>query len=120
MKENIKLSIVIPTYNEEKDIVEALESLNDQLRQHNLSGFVMNESQTKGLFCSDMMGGLGKSDIYICDIEWQEDKSLKLSNPYGIGEVANTLMSDFDPCFITDDIIAFATEGHVGFGGSDI
>jgi len=97
-----------------------LESLNDQLWQHNLSGFVMNESQTKGLFCSDMMGGLGKSDIYICDIEWQEDKSLKLSNPYGIGEVANTLMSDFDPCFITDDIIAFATEGHVGFGGSDI
>ena len=97
-----------------------LESLNDQLWQHNLSGFVMNESQTKGLFCSDMMGGLGKSDIYICDIEWKEDKSMKISNPYGIGETANTLMSDFDPCFITDDIIAFATEGHVGFGGSDI
>jgi outer membrane protein OmpA-like peptidoglycan-associated protein len=97
-----------------------LESLNDQLWQHNLSGFVMNESQTKGLFCSDMMGGLGRSDIYICDIEWTEDQSPKIVNPYGIGEVANTLMSDFDPCFISDNVIAFVTEGHVGYGGSDI
>ena len=97
-----------------------LESLNDQLWQHNLSGFVMNESQTKGLFCSDMMGGLGRSDVYLCDIEWTKDKSPKIVNPYGIGEVANTLMSDFDPCFITDNVIAFVTEGHVGYGGSDI
>ncbi len=97
-----------------------MEPMNDQLWQHNLSGFVMNESQTKGLFCSDMMGGLGKSDIYICDIEWMKDNAPKIVNPYGIGEVANTLMSDFDPCFITDDIIAFSTEGHVGYGGSDI
>jgi outer membrane protein OmpA-like peptidoglycan-associated protein len=107
-------------YKDPKQGKFTLESLNDQLWQHNLSGFVMNESQTKGLFCSDMMGGLGRSDIYLCDIEWSEDYAPKIINPYGIGEVANTLMSDFDPCFITDDIIAFATEGHVGYGGSDI
>lgn len=107
-------------YNDPKVGKYTLEPMNDQLWQHNLSGFVMNESQTKGLFCSDMMGGLGKSDIYICDIEWSEEQAPKIVNPYGIGEAANTLMSDFDPCFITDDIIAFATEGHVGYGGSDI
>ncbi len=107
-------------YNDPKVGKYTLEPMNEQLWQHNLSGFVMNESQTKGLFCSDMMGGLGKSDIYVCDIEWSDEKAPKMVNPYGIGEAANTLMSDFDPCFITDDIIAFATEGHVGYGGNDI
>ena len=107
-------------YKDPKQGKFTLVSMNDQLWQHNLSGFVMNESQTKGLFCSDMMGGLGKSDIYLCDIEWAEDQSPKIVNPYGIGEVANTLMSDFDPCFISDNVIAFVTEGHVGYGGSDI
>ena len=87
-------------YKDPKQGKFTLVSMNDQLWQHNLSGFVMNESQTKGLFCSDMMGGLWKSDIYLCDIEWAEDQSPKIVNPYGIGEVANTLMSDFDQCFI--------------------
>ncbi len=107
-------------YKDPKQGKFTLEPLNDQLWQHNLSGFVMNQSQTKGMYCSDMMGGLGKSDIYMCDIEWNEENHPKLVNAYAMGEVVNTLFSDFDPCFITDDIIAFATEGHVGYGGSDI
>lgn len=97
-----------------------LETLNDQLWQHNLSGFVMNASQTKGLYCSDMLGGVGRADIYICDIEWNEDHEPKIVNSYSLGEVVNTILSESDPYFINDDIIAFSTEGHVGFGGSDL
>lgn len=96
-----------------------MESLSDQLWQHNTSGFVMNESQNKGIYCSDMMGGLGKADLYVCDIEWTGLKP-KLTNYYNLGEAVNTTMSESDPCFVTDNIVAFSTEGHVGYGGRDI
>lgn len=98
----------------------SLQTLNDQLWQHNLSGFVMNASQTKGLYCSDMVGGVGRADIYVCDIEWNEEKEPKITNSASIGEVVNTLLSESDPYFINDEIVTFSTEGHVGFGGSDI
>lgn len=98
----------------------SLQTLNDQLWQHNLSGFVMNASQTKGLYCSDMVGGVGRADIYVCDIEWNEEKEPKIINSASIGEVVNTLLSESDPYFINDEIVTFSTEGHVGFGGSDI
>jgi len=98
----------------------SLKSLHFDKWNSNLAGFVMNESQTKGLFCSDMAGGFGKSDIYVCDIVWGEDQTPQLSNYYNLGEQVNTLLSDIDPVFITDDIIAFSTEGHVGWGGNDI
>lgn len=98
----------------------SLQTLNDQLWQHNLSGFVMNASQTKGLYCSDMVGGVGRADIYVCDIEWSEEKEPKIINSASIGEVVNTLLSESDPYFINDEIVTFSTEGHVGFGGSDI
>lgn len=97
-----------------------LETLNDQLWQHNLSGFVMNASQTKGLYTSDMLGGVGRADIYLCDIEWNTQNEPKIANSYSLGEVVNTILSESDPYFINDEVIAFSTEGHVGFGGSDI
>lgn len=97
-----------------------LESLNEFKWQQNMSSLVMNASETKGLYCSDMMGGMGKSDIYICDIEKDKDGLAKIVNSMSIGEVANTLLPEFDPVFINDNLIAFASEGHVGYGGSDI
>ncbi len=107
-------------YKDEKVGKYTLQVLNDQLWQHNLSGFVMNASQTRGLYCSDMVGGVGRADIYVCDIEWNEDNEPKIVNSASIGEVVNTLLSESDPYFINDEIIAFSTEGHVGYGGSDI
>lgn len=97
-----------------------LKSLHFDKWNSNLAGFVMNQSQTKGLFYSDMMGGFGKSDIYMCDIVWSDDHSPTLSNYYNLGDQVNTILSDFDAVFITDEIIAFSTEGHIGWGGSDI
>lgn len=107
-------------YKDEKVGKYTLQTLNDQLWQHNLSGFVMNASQTRGLYCSDMLGGVGRADLYICDIEWNEENEPKIVNSASIGEVVNTMLSESDPYFINDDIIAFSTEGHVGYGGSDI
>lgn len=97
-----------------------LKSLHFDKLNSNLAGFVMNQSQTKGLFYCDMVGGFGKSDIYMCDIVWSDDKSPTLSNYFNLGDQVNTILSDIDPVFITDEIIAFSTEGHIGWGGSDI
>jgi len=98
----------------------SLKSLHFDKLNSNLAGFVMNQSQTKGLFSSDMMGGFGKSDIYMCDIVWTDDHTPTLSNYFNLGDQVNTILSDFDPVFITDEIVAFSTEGHIGWGGSDI
>ncbi|MCL9981206.1 MAG: OmpA family protein [Bacteroidia bacterium] len=97
-----------------------LKSLHFDKWNSNLAGFVMNQSQTKGLFYCDMVGGFGKSDIYMCDIVWSDDKSPTLINYFNLGGQVNTILSDIDPVFITDEIIAFSTEGHIGWGGSDI
>lgn len=97
-----------------------LKSLHFDKWNSNLAGFVMNQNQTKGLFYSDVAGGFGKSDIYMCDIVWSNDRTPTLSNYFNLGDQINTLLSDIDPVFITDEIIAFSTEGHVGWGGSDI
>jgi hypothetical protein len=97
-----------------------MEAMNENLWLHNMSGFVMSPSQGRGLFCSDMEGGFGKSDIYLCEVAWNEKNEPKLINYQNIGEEANTIISEMDPCFITEDIIAFSTEGHVGFGSNDI
>jgi hypothetical protein len=97
-----------------------LKSLHFDKWNSNLAGFVMNQNQTKGLFYSDLAGGFGKSDIYMCDIVWSNDRTPTLSNYFNLGDQINTLLSDIDPVFITDEIISFSTEGHIGWGGSDV
>ena len=86
----------------------------------NYSSFVMNESQTRALYCSDMDGGFGSADIYIADIVWNEKGKPVITNPYNLGDVVNTLLPDNDPYFVTDDIMVFSSEGHIGIGGQDI
>ena len=97
-----------------------LESMNKFKWQYNMSSLVMNNSENKGLYCSDALGGFGKSDVYVCNIEKDQEGMAKITNSINLGETANTLLPEFDPVFLNDNLIAFASEGHVGFGGSDI
>lgn len=87
---------------------------------YNVSSFVMNESRTKALFCSDMPGTLGKSDIWICDVAFDKTGRISLTNMGNLGPKVNSILSDTDPFFINDEIIAFSSEGRVGFGGFDL
>ncbi len=87
---------------------------------YNVSSFVLNESRTKGLFCSDMPGSLGKSDVWICDIAFDKSGKMSITNIGNLGPKVNTILSESDPVFINDEIIAFASEGRVGFGGYDL
>ncbi|HZX61986.1 MAG TPA: OmpA family protein [Bacteroidales bacterium] len=66
-------------------------------------------------FVSDMKGGLGGTDIYVCT---REDG--KWSNPTNLGAVINTFGNEMFP-FIADSLdLYFASDGHPGFGGLDI
>lgn len=87
---------------------------------HNVSSFVLNPSRTKGLFCSDMTGTLGKSDIWSCDVTINKEDEIEVSNPTNLGPKVNTILTEADPTFVTDDIIAFASDGRLGFGGFDL
>lgn len=69
----------------------------------------------KLFFASDMPGGYGKADIYVCDI--YEDGTY--SKPMNLGPNINTIVDDFFPYF-KDDVLYFSSGGHVGFGGLDM
>ena len=96
------------------------EGLGLEQYSYNVSSFALNESRTKGLFCSDQSGTLGKSDIWICDVSFNNDGEMIVSNQMNLGPKVNTILTDADPTFITDEIIAFSSEGRLGFGGFDI
>ncbi len=87
--------------------------------EFNASGLVISPDKQHAMFVSDMLGTLGKSDILYGDLIW-ENNIPKIENYTLISGSVNTILSDFDPCFITDNIVAFASEGHIGMGGSDI
>jgi len=69
----------------------------------------------KLFFASDMPGGYGKADIYVCNI--YEDGTY--SAPMNLGPGINTIADDFFPYF-KDNILYFSSGGHVGFGGLDM
>ena len=96
------------------------EGLGLEQYSYNVSSFVLNESRNKGLFCSDQPGALGKSDIWICDVSFNKDGEIIVSNQTNLGPKVNTILTEADPTFVTDDIIAFSSEGRLGFGGFDI
>lgn len=68
------------------------------------------------LFSSDMPGGYGGYDIYIS--EWNEDLQ-RWGDPINLGAEVNTEGDEISPS-IYKDLLIFASNGHVGFGGYDI
>lgn len=66
-------------------------------------------------FASDMPGGYGGSDLYVCQIA--EDGTI--GPPKNLGPEINTAGNDMFPSF-TNGMLYFASDGHFGWGGLDI
>ncbi|MCW3082897.1 MAG: hypothetical protein JWP12_263 [Bacteroidetes bacterium] len=66
-------------------------------------------------FTSDMPGGMGGMDIYVCKKNGEE-----WGAPQNLGPEVNTAADEVFPCIRKDGTLYFASEGHGGFGGLDI
>ena len=76
---------------------------------------VLNNSQTRLYFSSDMPGGHGGMDLYYCDL-----MNGKWSEPVNLGNNINTQGNEVFPYIKTDSIVYFASDYHPGYGGLDI
>lgn len=66
-------------------------------------------------FASDMPGGIGGTDIYVCFFNgatWTEPKN--------VGRPINTERNEKNPYIDKDGVLYFASKGHIGLGGLDI
>jgi len=66
-------------------------------------------------FISDMEGGYGGTDLYLCRREgsgW--------SHPVNLGSVINTFGNEMFPFVAQTGDLYFASDGHPGFGGLDL
>jgi outer membrane protein OmpA-like peptidoglycan-associated protein len=66
-------------------------------------------------FVSDMPGGFGGTDIYVCKKEgdgW--------GKPQNLGAEVNTPGSEVFPYIRKDGMLYFSSDGHSGFGGLDV
>lgn len=88
---------------------------------YSVSDVAFSPSGNSAVFCSNMEGGSGKADIFLAEVS-RDKKSGKLTlvNPVNLGAKVNTMLSDANPIFVTEQIIAFASNGHIGYGGKDI
>ncbi|HLF32627.1 MAG TPA: carboxypeptidase regulatory-like domain-containing protein [Cyclobacteriaceae bacterium] len=66
-------------------------------------------------FSSDMPGGIGESDIYVC--YWEGSKWGK---PVNLGPDVNTEGDELFPFISGDSTLFFSSDGLGGFGGMDI
>lgn len=67
------------------------------------------------VFASDMPGGMGGSDLYIC-----KDQGGRWSEPVNLGAGVNTDQNECFPFIATDGALFFASNGHPGLGGLDV
>lgn len=78
---------------------------------------VLNEAEDKLYFISDMLGGYGKTDIYVVDI--LSDSTY--SAPRNLGPNVNTQGKEMFPFVDTKNILYFSSDGYIdGNGGLDI
>ncbi|MBL7888551.1 MAG: PD40 domain-containing protein [Bacteroidia bacterium] len=66
-------------------------------------------------FASDMPGGFGGMDIYVCKKEGDD-----WGAPKNLGDEVNTEATEVFPYVRKDGKLYFSSDGHAGFGGLDI
>ena len=76
----------------------------------------LNKDDTKLYFVSDRLGSIGKTDIFVVDIN--EDGTY--SEPKNLGDKINTEKREMFPFISGDNILYFSSNGHPGYGGLDV
>ena len=68
------------------------------------------------IFSSDMPGGMGGDDLYIC---FKIDSN-RWSKPMNLGKAINTRMDEISPFLNENGALFFSSNGHIGYGGFDV
>ena len=76
----------------------------------------LNADETKLYFVSDREGGLGKTDIYVVDV----NKDGTYSEPRNLGPKINTEEREMFPFMSDDNILYYSSTGHAGYGNLDV
>ncbi|MBI2280880.1 MAG: OmpA family protein [Bacteroidetes bacterium] len=74
----------------------------------------LSDDGTRLFFASDMPGGYGKMDIYMCKLEGNE-----WGTPINLGKEVNTEENEVFPYF-RKDVLYYSSEGLSGYGGLDV
>jgi tetratricopeptide (TPR) repeat protein len=75
----------------------------------------LSKDGRKFYFSSNMEGGYGGMDIYVC-----ENKNGFLSTPENLGPLINTPGNELFPFIANDGRLYFSSDGHQGLGGLDL
>ncbi len=75
----------------------------------------ISDDGTKLFFASDMPGGQGGMDIYVC-----EKNGENWGPPKNLGTKVNTAGEEVFPYIRKDGVLYFSSDGHSGFGGLDV
>ncbi|HON53627.1 MAG TPA: hypothetical protein PLS12_10500, partial [Bacteroidales bacterium] len=67
-------------------------------------------------FASDMPGGKGGTDIYVCEL----NKQGQWGSPKNLGEYVNTIGNELTPFIFNDSTLYFSSDFHPGMGKKDI
>ena len=108
------LKIFKATWIKEKwDNVQELPFCSDE---YSVGHPTVNKDGTKLYFASDMPGGVGKTDIYVVNIN--SDGSF--GTPQNLGTKVNTEGREMFPFISDDETLYFSSDGHFGIGALDV
>jgi len=103
------------------DITEAGEWINIEKLPFNSDEFqtglpALNKNETKLYFVSDRPASIGKTDIFVVDI----NSDGTYGEPKNMGTRINTEEREMFPFISDDNILYFSSQGHAGYGNLDV
>ncbi len=83
--------------------------------QYSVGHPTLSANSDQIIFSSDMPGGYGGSDLYICTLE-----NNKWGEPVNLGGKINSKGNEVFPYWANDSTLFYSSDGLMGFGGLDI
>ena len=113
----VQLEVMIASdYDEKEKRFNEVTPFQYNSANYSVSSAVVSPDGSKLIFSSDMPGGKGGSDLYIC----HNDKQGGWTNPENLGGVVNTEGEEVYPYFIDNATLSFSSDGLSGLGGLDV
>ncbi|MCB0739324.1 MAG: PD40 domain-containing protein, partial [Bacteroidetes bacterium] len=94
-----------------------LEFCSDSTKDINYGQPALSEDGNKLYFSSNMPGGFGGHDIWVCTYV---KKTKSWSDPINLGPTVNTSRDEMFPSPYGENALYFSSNGHLGLGGLDI